>query len=150
MAASADTLDRNRLRETHQLADTTFRNIGEFMDDMKCMVAAAKLYHSSLQSMAAASENFYGVMESVGAKASNLPGAVRKLGNCMLDMVASHKHMSENQEDWIQSLNTDFIVPMEMKLKEGKKNVMKEHKTYKINAGKRASVSLSFRLTSSS
>ena len=67
-----------------------------------------------------ASDKFYGLVESVGAKSSNLPGAVRKMGkwfeswstmafivhvptpgNCMLDMVASHRHMSENFDDWV-------------------------------------------------
>ncbi|XP_064406155.1 brain-specific angiogenesis inhibitor 1-associated protein 2-like [Halichondria panicea] len=126
--------------QMHRLADTTYRNIGDVIGDLKSLSAAAKSYQKAMEGMVSASNHFFFIFESIGAKASKLPGAVHKLGDNIMEMVNAHEKISNHHHDWIQSLETDFIVPLGAKLDMESHNIPALHKSYKQEHSKQASV----------
>lgn len=110
------------------------------MGDFKSLAVAAKSYQKAMEGMVSASTHFFSIMKSVGAKASKLPGAVHKQGESMVEMVDAHEKISNHHHDWIQSFETDFIVPLEAKLDMEVKNIPVLHKSYKQENTKQSSL----------
>lgn len=123
--------------QTNRLADTTYRNIEDLVVDLKSLVTAAKVYHEAMQTTVAASEHFARLLGSIGAKAANLPGAVRKLGDCMKEMGSGYQQICTQYGEWMSSLNTDFIVPLDTKLTAESKSLSAMRKAYKLDSANR-------------
>lgn len=68
---------------------------------------------------------------AIGVRISSLPGSVRKLGQGFYQISVAHREIAPAENSWVDSLMTDLLGPLEMKISKEAKSYVALHKTYK-------------------
>ncbi|XP_065899144.1 BAR/IMD domain-containing adapter protein 2-like [Dysidea avara] len=119
--------------QIHRLANTTFRNIEDILPELKNVIALGKSYQKALQNASLAASQFYHLVGAIGVRISSLPGAVRQLGKSFYQISVARREVAPTENSWVDSLMTDFLGPLEMKISKEAKSYASQHKMYKHN-----------------
>ncbi|KAL5473312.1 hypothetical protein EMCRGX_G027781 [Ephydatia muelleri] len=119
------------MEQAPKLAGATYKRLQDIVLDLRGVATNAKAYHKALQELSSTSGKLFSSIQNIGAKVSSLTGSVSALGECLEQIGSSYRTINAQLDNWVTSLESDFISPLETRLKTAPKEYENLLKTYK-------------------